>query len=147
MIKLKDNISQWEKIKADVTKGNFQSMIEKVKEQGLDLLREGTGEGEHGCDLHHELYNMSLIYNSVKDATNDLGADAFKAIGIVQQYENDNFGESNTDLSCPKKVANMIVYIEGEKFLGESDILRLYWDRCLNDDDIKEILTDLEEKI
>lgn len=44
---------------------------------------------------------------------------AFGAIGLVQQYEQDNFGEVNTDLSDPEKVANMVAYIRGEVLFNE----------------------------
>ena len=32
----------------------------------------------------------------------------------LKEYENDNFGEVNTDFSDPEKVVNMYVYIIGE---------------------------------
>lgn len=44
---------------------------------------------------------------------------AFGAIGLIQQYEEDNFGEVDTDLSNPEKVATMVAYIRGESLFDE----------------------------
>lgn len=66
----------------------------------------------------------------VKDDATDyeettLDNGAFAAIQLVQAYEQDNFGEINTDLTDPCKVADMIDYIRGtrvfEELLSEAD--------------------------
>ena len=58
-----------------------------------------------------------------EDTTLDSGA--FAAIQLVQAYEQDNFGEINTDLTDPCKVADMVDYIRGtrvfEELLDEAD--------------------------
>lgn len=51
--------------------------------------------------------------------TNSLPDGAFGAIGLIQQYEEDNFGEVDTDLSNPEKVASMVAYIRGESLFDE----------------------------
>ena len=38
---------------------------------------------------------------------------------FIKQYENDNFGEVNTDFSDAEKVVNMYVYIIGEKIVSD----------------------------
>ena len=38
---------------------------------------------------------------------------------MIQEYENDNFGECNTELDNPEKVVNMYVYILGEHLMQE----------------------------
>jgi hypothetical protein len=48
-----------------------------------------------------------------------MGDNAFDCIGTVQEYEQDNFGEVHTDLSCPEKVANMYAYVIGEEILSD----------------------------
>ena len=67
----------------------------------------------------------------VKDDATDyedtvVDSGAFGAIQLVQAYEQDNFGEVNTDLSDPCAVANMIDYIRGtrvfEELLNEADL-------------------------
>ena len=44
-----------------------------------------------------------------------LGDQAFKVIAIIKDYEQDNFGQVDTDLSDPEEVVNMFVYIVGEQ--------------------------------
>lgn len=51
--------------------------------------------------------------------TSSLTDGAFGAIGLIQQYEEDNFAEVNTDLSNPEKVASMVAYIRGESLFDE----------------------------
>lgn len=51
--------------------------------------------------------------------TSSLTNGAFGAIGLIQQYEEDNFAEVNTDLSNPEKVASMVAYIRGESLFDE----------------------------
>ena len=66
----------------------------------------------------------------VKDDATDyedtvVDSGAFGAIQLVKAYEQDNFGEINTDLTDPCKVADMIDYIRGtrlfEELLTEAD--------------------------
>lgn len=52
------------------------------------------------------------------------GDEAFGAIEKIKVYEQDNFGECNTDLSDPEKVANMLAYVIGEEVLGDCETLR-----------------------
>ena len=44
---------------------------------------------------------------------------AFDVIGIIRDYEKDNFGELSTDISDPEKVVNMYAYIVGEQVVYE----------------------------
>ncbi len=70
-------------------------------------------------DIHHDLFNTDyyLIYYS--ECNKWLGSHAFECIGIIQDYENDNFGEVTTDLSSSESVVNMYVYIVGEHILQD----------------------------
>ena len=71
-------------------------------------------------DLDKFVKDESVDY---EDTTLDSGA--FGAIQLVQAYEQDNFGEVNTDLTDPCKVADMVDYIRGtrvfEELLDEAD--------------------------
>ncbi len=71
-------------------------------------------------DLDKFVKDESVDY---EDTTLDSGA--FGAIQLVQAYEQDNFGEVNTDLTDPCKVADMVDYIRGtrvfEELLNEAD--------------------------
>ena len=68
-----------------------------------------------------------------------LGSDAFDAIEIVQEYEQDNFGEVTTKLSDPEKVVNMLAYIMGEELLNDSDHLTDKWGEALKIEDLNKI--------
>ena len=71
------------------------------------------------AEIHHDLFNTDyyLIYYS--ECNKWLGNHAFECIGIIQDYEKDNFGEVTTDLSSSESVVNMYVYIVGEHILED----------------------------
>ncbi len=46
---------------------------------------------------------------------------AFEAVDIVKQYEEDNFGEFTTDIH-PERIVNMLAYIYGEEVLYSYDV-------------------------
>ena len=75
---------------------------------------------EAALDLDKFVKDESVDY---EETTLDSGA--FGAIQLVKAYEQDNFGEVNTDLTDPCKVADMIDYLRGtrvfEELLNEAD--------------------------
>lgn len=87
-------------------KGLFAAIIEALE----------NGFSEYYCDLHSEIFNYG-VNADVKDLE-EYGV--FNALGEIQEYEKDNFGEFYTDLSSPSQVANMLYYILGDKFLNET---------------------------
>jgi len=76
--------------------------------------------GSEAADLHHELFNTDYWIIGTWEAKQWLGSDEMDIIGMIQQYEQDNFGELYTDLSDPEKVVNMFAYIKGEQILYEA---------------------------
>ena len=117
-----------------------QEMIEDI----LEYL-ENT-DGFYGCDLHTEVFNTDYYIigaTKAKEALVTYGV--FDALNKVQTYEAYNFGEVTTDLSDPKKLANMFYYIESEEYLysleGEiSDIINEYWGDELEENEIKKLI-------
>ena len=113
------------------------------KNEVLDVIIDGLKDYE-GSDFEtyeDETFNQaSNIYTReaaldldkfVKDDATDyeettLDNGAFAAIQLVKAYEQDNFGEINTDLTDPCKVADMVDYIRGtrvfEELLDEADL-------------------------
>lgn len=91
-------------------KGLFAAIIEAL-ENGF------TG---YYCDLHSEIFNYG-VNAEIKDLE-EYGV--FDALGEIQEYEKDNFGEVLTDLGNASAVANMLYYIIGDKFL--TDKLNFY---------------------
>ena len=82
-----------------------------------DKLNHRVGHGEDVQDLHHKLCNEDYFIIGTYKAKQFLGEHAFDAIGIIKEYEENAFGECNTDFSSPEKVANMLAYIIGEYVL------------------------------
>ena len=50
----------------------------------------------------------------------------FTIIVGPKEYEQNNFGEVTTDLSCSESVANMLAYILGEEILFNNDTYNLF---------------------
>lgn len=87
-------------------KGFFETILETL-ENGF------TG---YYCDLHSEIFNYG-VNADIKDLE-EYGV--FDAIGEIKEYESNILGEIYTDFSSPRRVANMLYYILGDKFLNET---------------------------
>ena len=89
--------------------------VKELKEYDKDgyetLVRDG--------DLHIEIFNTDYYIIGTYEAKQWLGDQAFDIIGIIKEYEEDNFGEVTTELDNPEKVVNMYVYILGEDLINE----------------------------
>ena len=74
-----------------------------------------------GClsDLHHEVFNMDYFIIGYYQAETWLKSNIgiFAAIGIIQDFENFNFGEVNTNLDNSESVVNMLAYIAGQDLI------------------------------
>jgi len=70
---------------------------------------------ELASNVHHECFNTDYYIIGTYQSKQWLGDNAFNAIEIIKNYEQDNFGEVTTDLSDPEKVVNMYTYIVGEE--------------------------------
>jgi len=95
-----------------------QEMREKAREAIIDALEEGYSG--YYCDLHHEVFNTNYYTIWACQAKKELEEyGVFDAIGKVQTYEKDTFGEVYTDLNNPVKLINLLYYIIGEEVLNE----------------------------
>jgi len=97
---------------------------DEIKQYAIDQIKEflkydADYLNNDFSDIHHDLFNTDyyLIYYS--ECNKWLGSHAFECIGIIQDYEKDNFGEVTTDLSNSENVVNMYVYIVGEHILQD----------------------------
>jgi hypothetical protein len=74
-------------------------------------------------ELHNEIFNTDYFiigyYQAEEWLKNNIGV--FNAIGIIKDYEMDQFGELYTDISSSEKVVNMFVYIIGEEIICNLD--------------------------
>lgn len=95
---------------------------ENMKEQAVYDVIEALENGYTGyyCDLHNEVFNTDYYIIGTYEAKEALKEyDVFDAIELVQEYENNNFGEINTELSNPEKLINMVYYIIGDEVICE----------------------------
>jgi|TARA_R110002020_G_scaffold76635_4_gene194116 hypothetical protein len=93
-------------------------IIDSISDVSADKAQQLTHDwGDLRQGLHQWLFNEDYYIIGYYNATKWLGSDAFEAIGMIQEYEQDNFGQVTTDLSCPERVANMSAYIIGEALI------------------------------
>ena len=132
-----------------LNKSDFEhKTLKEIANDAINKLKDGIGAGQYGCDLHIDLFDSDYYiigsYQAEQWLINNTGV--FNGISIVQEYEKDNFGEVNTDLSSSEKVVNMLVYIAGEEVLSISQTLQDNWNNRLSDEDIQAIINELEEE-
>ena len=126
---------------------NFEfSTLQEIAQHAIDKLN-GIGVDTYGCDLHNELFNQDYYIIGRYEAEQWLikNGGVFANIGVIQEYETDNFGEVTTDLSEPERVVNMAVYIAGEEVLSECEHLQERRDEKLTAIDIERIVSELKE--
>lgn len=123
-----------------------QSTRQELLNVIIDKLKDLQGSDIYACDLHHEIFNTDYFiigrYEAEQWLINNGGI--FNAIETIKEFEQSNFGQVSTDLSEPEKVCNMYVYILGEEILGESELLREYWDDRLTDEMYTLLIEDFE---
>lgn len=125
----------------------LQQMEQEAKDAIIECLKDGYGG--YYCDLHNEVFNSDYYIigtYEAKKALEEYGV--FDAIEKVQEYEKDNFGEVNTDLSNPEKLINMLYYIIGEEVLSEMfqgiEAWDENWNNCADEEINKELLKAIE---
>mgnify|MGYP003112324687 CR=1 FL=1 len=104
---------------ADLSNSAFESM----KEYTLDQLREVSEGEEYVDDLHNRLFNQDYFiigYAQANDYMKENDLEPFEVIEFVQDYEKDNFGETNTKVNSEAMI-NMWAYIMGENILYNLD--------------------------
>ena len=104
--------------KRDEIKEFLDERIEEMKEYDIKNLKQLIKDG----DIHNEIFNTDYYIIGTYEAKKWLGDQAFDVIGIIKEYEEDNFGEVTTELDNPEKVVNMYVYIVGEDLINEGSI-------------------------
>ena len=121
---------------------NCAGMIEDAKAAIIEALTDGEYGGYY-CDLHNYLFNEDCHYCYTSEAEDDLNAiGVFDAIGVIVQYEKDNFSEViadfPTDFTNPCEVANMLYYIVGEEVLWDLFYGCELWKEVWNDEATEE---------
>ena len=122
-------------------------MLEDLREAITDFAL------DYYDDLIHETFNTVYYIEGRKEAEKALDQyGVFDAIGEVQQYEQDSFGEIYTNLSNPKAVANMLYYILGVGTLHEeypelSDVYYSLWDCEVSEENNQKMLAAIDSLI
>lgn len=122
---------------------NNDKILERTGELFLDRLPEAVGQ--YGCDLHNYLFNedYAFTFDTGEEAVDSVNT--WSAIRLVKKYEEDNYGEFDTEISA-YKIANMLVYIYGEFLLNQVKHLHgEAWDRELTEEDLEIITEQLEQ--
>ena len=121
-------------------------LLQEVKEQAIDYLKNNQDLETYGCDLHNEIFNTDYFCVYTSDAKKYLETyGVFKAIEEVTEYEKFNFGEVTTDIADPCKLINMLVYIKGEEILYKSNTLTNdYWNEYVPSEEYKNIIEEIE---
>lgn len=127
----------------DLTKQALKSIVNNA----IGGIQSIQPDNTYGCDLHNELFNMGYFVTyhfQAKQWLKDCKIDPFEAVDEVVQYEKDNFGEVNTEMTA-KTIVNMYAYIAGECILAESKTLSDNWDNLLSAKDLKKITSELRK--
>jgi hypothetical protein len=98
-----------------------QYKYEEIKDHFEDFI---TGQdkdwiAENLNDLHLHAFNTNYYIIGTYQAKKWLGEEVFNIIQIIKEYEQDSFGEVNTDFSDPEKIVNMYAYIIGEEIVDD----------------------------
>lgn len=113
----------------------------------IKLLEDGYGLAEPVSDLHSILFEDFYIVGIYK-AKNWINKhfDVFDAIGLVQEFENEEFGKVKTDLSEPEHVVASIVSIIGREILENLGTIEKKWDDSINENDCAQIIEEIRKK-
>ena len=143
----------------------MESLKEDVREYILDQLKDTRSwhldkkkaEGSHvedcfpldwleGSEIGNKLLNTNYFIIGTWKAKKWLGEFTFQAIERIKEYEQDNFGEIYTDLSCPEKIVNMLSYILGNEILSECEIINFRWNSKLNIYSLEILIAELKAR-
>lgn len=118
---------------------------EELKSLIIDAINDNRLNDMPVNEIHNEVFNTDYFiigrYEAEQWLINNGGI--FNAIEIIKDYENDNFGEVNTDFSEPERVCNMYTYILGEELLNGLKFIQDNWDNDLNEELKAELLDEL----
>lgn len=125
-----------------------EQAIKEIIQRGIDNIDGYKGQNMEAGELHHHLYNEDYFIIGTYKAKKFLESyDVFQAIEEIRTYEQDMFGEVNTDFSNAEEVANMLAYIKGEEVLGKCKTLQKKWDGVLTDKDLDKIKAELKAQL
>ena len=99
----------------------------------LEFLENDTTD-YYVSDLQNYIFNEDYYIISYAEAEKALSQyGVFDAIGEIQDYEKNEFGEVTTDFSSPEEITNMLEYIVGDRVINSLKSIDAYIDHNLND--------------
>jgi hypothetical protein len=99
-------------------------MKTSIKEELIEYINDN--KNDYSEELHYHLFNQDYYiigYYQCEEWLDHHNLSPFEAIGIIKEYELENFGEITTDISSSEKVVNMLVYIYGEELLCKMNLI------------------------
>lgn len=100
----------------------FPSIFEELADHILNGINDGVIDNENTEDWHFHLFNEDYYIIGRYEAEKwleDHEVSVFRALGIIHEYEKNNFGETQNYADAEKTV-NMLAYIFGEDILSEA---------------------------
>ena len=95
------------------------SVRNELTQHILEYINDGIVNDDNIEETHFYCFNEDYYiigYYKAKQWLKKHNIDTFEAIEIVRDYENDHFGEFNTDVNA-ESIVNMLVYIYGENII------------------------------
>jgi len=96
---------------------------EEIKSYFYDFVEENKDEISNNKyfidDIHHHCFNTDYYIIGTYQAKKWLGDQVLDIIQFIKEYEEDNFGEVNTDFSDAERIVNMYTYIVGEYIVND----------------------------
>jgi len=90
------------------------SIRDEFKQRAIDYVNDGILTEENKDEWHFIIgYRRAENWLTLHDIS------PFEAIGIVKDYQEENFGETDLDYSSSESVVNMLAYILGEEWISE----------------------------
>lgn len=125
---------------------NYENMKRQAIEAVMEELEVYSG---YYCDLHNRVFNEDWYIIGTARAKEALREyDVFDAIRLVQEYEEDNLGEVNTDLSDPEQLISMVWYVIGDEVICEMNEIAEFndnWNNVADDETNAKILEVMKE--
>lgn len=103
----------------------------EMREEAIEAIIEALEDGYSGyyCDLHNEVFNTDYYIIGIYEAKEALREyDVFDAVELVQDYEEEQFGRVESELSDPEHLINMVWYIIGDEIICEMYNIEVFED-------------------
>lgn len=126
-----------------------EEMKQQARAEIIEILQ--SGFTDYYCDLHNEVFNTDYYIIGTWKAEKHLEKyGVFEAIHLIQEYMDENFGESYKEFDNPEKVVNMLHYIIGEEVINEisekSITFNEKWNEAADEETNTKIINEIESE-